>query len=304
MQSDIKSIEEGIKKDAKASQDRFAKAVADNVFDSVVGELTTIVNQLDNKTLTNQMKAKLEKIKEILETMDFQVVLDRINELSMRIESDGESILSIDSKMAEHDIYFQEIKSSVTTMDLLLKEIHEEMGDGFFQSINNDIEQKKVKIDELKSIEENIFLNVKGISSSVKDDNGFSVIELLKNDIDLIGKISLAVEKIYTYIMNIDFQKQFDLIQKVADTTSGNEVILVEMKSILSDFSQVTKVMREIKLEITEIQSVVSEGFDKCDNAHLIKEIGDLKNTIKYLFWFNGFISIGIVGMALLLLFK
>ena len=35
MQSDIKSIEEGIKKDAKASQDRFAKAVADNVFEEL-----------------------------------------------------------------------------------------------------------------------------------------------------------------------------------------------------------------------------------------------------------------------------
>lgn len=128
MHNDIEEIEESIKNEAKASQDRFAKVVAEEASLSIKEEVNSLVTQLDNKASIDNMKTKLEKIKEKLESFDLSSLENRIDDISKKIGSESELVSGVNNNLGKQSNCIHEIQNSIQGIHTVLNNEFDKFG--------------------------------------------------------------------------------------------------------------------------------------------------------------------------------
>ena len=283
MNNDIRLVEDGIKKDAKASQQKFAKEVAEDVTLSVVEEMTSVVNQLDNKTTISQIKTKLEKIKEYLELLNIHTLLDSIDEMKECVTFEQNTIRGIDEKMANHLDNIQGVLNAVLEIDSQLKTISNRIESELFKKVLDIFEFHDKKSDSAILKQDDILKNIENIKSLMEDESGVCTIELLKSCDSMINELKNKIEKIDSVISDIDAKQQFEVSQ-----------------DILDKIEQDSNVLDELKEEIIGIKVCIQEGFTCNDKQLLLSQIDELRTRMKWSFLLNGITVIGIISILVI----
>lgn len=161
MHSDIELIEKGIKKDAEAMQEKFAKEVADEV----LYEVSDIINQLDNSKSINQIKTKLEKIEKYLEKLRVDAILENIGVVKEQVESGKGEIQEFGKVIAEQSESIQNIEEWILAIDFKIKAFRDEMGEDFFQGIIEHHECLEKMYENVNQKEDDILNGVEKIDA-------------------------------------------------------------------------------------------------------------------------------------------